>query len=53
MQETVAVTEPGSLAAALASYTQLYEFLMWLGPGVGLFMLIISPLLRKGMHDIH
>ena len=41
------------VAAALASYTELYEFLMWLGLGVGLFMLIISPLLRKGMHDIH
>jgi POT family proton-dependent oligopeptide transporter len=41
------------VAAALASYTELFEFLMWLGLGVGLFMLIISPLLRKGMHEIH
>jgi proton-dependent oligopeptide transporter, POT family len=37
----------------LATYTSLYEFLMWTGIGVGLFMIVISPLLKKGMHGIH
>ncbi|MBT8137340.1 MAG: oligopeptide:H+ symporter [Gammaproteobacteria bacterium] len=41
------------VASALASYTELFTFLMWLGIGVGIFMLVISPLLRKGMHDVH
>ncbi|MBT8137199.1 MAG: peptide MFS transporter [Gammaproteobacteria bacterium] len=41
------------VGAALVSYTELFTFLMWLGIGVGVFMLLISPLLRKGMHDVH
>jgi len=41
------------VAAALAKYTELYEFLMWLGLGTGLFMIVISPLLRRWMHDVH
>ncbi len=45
--------EATDVASALVSYTELFTFLMWLGVGVGVFMLIISPLLRKGMHDIH
>jgi proton-dependent oligopeptide transporter, POT family len=36
----------------LATYTQLYEFLMWVGIGFGIFMLLISPLLKKGMGGI-
>jgi POT family proton-dependent oligopeptide transporter len=40
-------------AAALASYTQLFEFLMYVGIGVGVFVLIVSPLLRRGMHGVH
>jgi POT family proton-dependent oligopeptide transporter len=40
-------------AAALATYTQLFEFLMYVGVGFGLFMLLITPLLRRGMHGIH
>ncbi|MEM7708292.1 MAG: MFS transporter [Pseudomonadota bacterium] len=44
--------EAGDVAAALASYNDLFAFLMWMGVGVGVFMLVISPLLRKGMHDV-
>ncbi len=35
----------------LASYTALFEYLMWIGIGFGVFMLIISPLLKKGMYS--
>ncbi len=45
--------EVADVATALASYTELFEFLMWVGIGVGVFMLLISPLLRKGMHEVH
>ena len=45
--------EVANVADALTSYTQLFEYLMWVGIGVGLFMLIISPILRRGMHGIH
>ncbi len=45
--------EVADVSAALASYTDLFLFLMWLGVGVGVFMLAISPLLRKGMRDVH
>jgi POT family proton-dependent oligopeptide transporter len=40
-------------AGALATYTQLFEFLMYVGIGVGVFVLLISPLLRRGMHGVH
>ena len=49
-------TEGGTtddIAGALATYTQLFEFLMYLGLGVGLFMIVISPILRRWMHGIH
>ena len=65
LSETVA-TRIGKLAAldtssgevqdigtALAAYTQLFEFLMYLGLGVGLFLIVLSPLLRRWMHGIH
>jgi POT family proton-dependent oligopeptide transporter len=45
--------ETQDIAGALATYTQLFEFLMWLGLGVGLFMIIISPILKRWMHGIH
>ncbi len=45
--------EAQDVAMALATYTELYSFLMWTGIGVGVFMLLISPLLRKGMHGVH
>jgi POT family proton-dependent oligopeptide transporter len=40
-------------ADALATYTQLFEFLMWFGIGAGAIMIIISPILRRWMHGIH
>ena len=40
-------------AGALATYTQLFEFLMYVGLGVGIFVLLISPILRRGMHGVH
>ena len=41
------------VAAALAKYTELYGFLMWLGIGTGVFMLLISPILKRWMHGTH
>ncbi|MEO1244968.1 MAG: peptide MFS transporter [Pseudomonadota bacterium] len=45
--------ETQDIAGALATYTQLFEFLMYLGLGVGLFMIVISPALKRWMHGIH
>ena len=42
-----------SSANALATYTELFEFLMYVGLGVGVVVLLVSPLLRRGMHGIH
>lgn len=42
-----------NIALALASYTELFENLLWVGLGVAAFMLVISPLLKKWMHGIH
>lgn len=39
--------------ALLTTYTNLYEFLMWVGLAVGVFMIIISPILKKGMRGVH
>jgi len=41
------------VTAALVTYTELFTKLFWLGLGVGLLMLLISPLLRRGMHGVH
>ena len=46
-------TGSDDVAAALVTYTELFSFLMWAGLGVGVFMLVISPVLRKGMHNVH
>ncbi len=40
-------------ASALGTYTELFSFLMWFGVGMGVFMIVISPLLRRWMHGIH
>ena len=45
--------EAGDVASALTSYTALFEFLMYVGVAAGVFMLMISPLLRRAMHGIH
>ncbi|AFV00609.1 peptide MFS transporter [Simiduia agarivorans] len=44
--------ESADAMSLLTTYTSLYEFLMWVGLGVGLFMIVISPILKKGMHGI-
>ena len=45
--------ETADAVSLLVTYTSLYEFLMWIGLGVGVFMIVISPLLKKGMHGVH
>ena len=45
--------EVDDIAAALASYTELFDSLFWVGLGVGALVLVISPLLKKMMHGIH
>ena len=41
------------VASALATYTELYYMLMWIGIGTGIFMFVISPILKRWMHGIH
>jgi POT family proton-dependent oligopeptide transporter len=41
------------IGTALASYTELFNNLLWVGLGVGLFMLLISPILKRMMHGVH
>jgi POT family proton-dependent oligopeptide transporter len=41
------------ISVALASYTELFESLLWVGLAVGAGLLLLSPLLRKMMHGIH
>lgn len=45
--------EATDVASALANYTNLFEFLMYVGIGAGFFVFLISPLLRRAMHGIH
>jgi len=45
--------ESADVATALATYTELFEFLMWFGIGAGVFMIVISPILRRWMHGVH
>lgn len=45
----IAAGETQDVAHTLATYTELYQFLMWTGIGVGVFMLLISPWLKKWM----
>jgi len=40
-------------ASALATYTELFEFLMWFGVGAGVVVIIISPILRRWMGGVH
>jgi POT family proton-dependent oligopeptide transporter len=44
--------ENASVASMLATYTDLYSFLMWLGIGAGVALLVVSPWLRRGMHGV-
>jgi POT family proton-dependent oligopeptide transporter len=45
--------ESTDVVAALASYTDLFSFLMWFGVIAGAVMLLISPILKRWMHGIH
>ena len=45
--------EVADVGAALAAYTELFTFLCYFGIAAGIFMLIISPLLKKRMHGIN
>jgi POT family proton-dependent oligopeptide transporter len=45
--------ESGDIASALATYSQLFEFLMWFGVVAGVIMILISPILRRWMHGVH
>lgn len=36
----------------VSTYTELFTFLMWVGIGTGIFMILISPILKKGMHGV-
>ncbi len=41
------------IAQALGSYNDLFSKLLFIGVGFGIFMLLISPLLRRRMHGVH
>ena len=45
--------ETADIATAVATYTELFSFLMWFGIAMGVFMILISPLLKRWMHGIH
>ncbi len=45
--------ETADIATSAATYAELFEFLMWFGIGAGIFMIIISPILRRWMHGVH
>ncbi|WP_420471270.1 peptide MFS transporter [Brevundimonas sp. FT23042] len=40
-------------AGALATYGSIFGTIGWVGVGVGVFLLVISPLLKKGMAGVH
>lgn len=40
-------------AGALATYGSIFGTIGWVGVGVGVFLLLISPILKKGMAGIH
>ncbi len=44
--------EVGNISENLLIYTQLFEFLTWIGIGTGAAILLISPLLKRGMHGV-
>lgn len=50
--DTVAgvVTDP---ALALQTFSSIFSTIGWVGVGVGAFLLLLSPILRKGMAGVH
>ena len=49
----ISAGETADIPTAVATYTELFSFLMWFGIGMGVFMILISPLLKRWMHGIH
>ena len=45
--------ETMDVATVVTTYTELFSFLMWFGVGMGVFMILISPILKRWMHGIH
>ena len=44
--------ESMDVTAMTATYTELFEFLMWVGLSVGVAMIVLSPVLKRGMHGV-
>lgn len=44
--------ETADLASSLAIYSELFLFLTYVGVGTGLFLLLLSPLLKRGMRGV-
>lgn len=42
----------GDAGAALASYLNVFQTIGWVGVGIGGVLLLLSPLLRRGMHGV-
>jgi len=47
-----ALTGTLDTASAMAGYNDLFVLLFWIGLGCGLFLLLLSPLLKRGMHGL-
>jgi len=45
--------ETMDIAMVAAKYTELFSFLMWFGIAAGIFMILISPILKRWMHGVH
>ena len=41
-----------NMAEAAVKYADLFQLMVWVGVGAGAFALLISPLLRRGMHGV-
>jgi POT family proton-dependent oligopeptide transporter len=41
-----------NIADAAAKYADLFRLLMWIGLGCGAFVLVLTPILRRGMHGV-
>jgi proton-dependent oligopeptide transporter, POT family len=53
LAKSASVAPDASIAEQLATYTNLYTDLMWWGVGTGIVLIILSPILKKGMGNIH
>lgn len=44
------VTDPG---LALQTFSSIFSTIGWVGVGVGIFLFVVSPILKKGMAGVH